>query len=148
MKPMRKFTENKTPASCHHQPHSPGVVMAQICVNPQKQREKERKEQKRKEKNTPYAPMIHSLRAKSLSLVVKSMFCALIVYLGDVPIAVPGDEEVLAIGLVVDDGTACLDTACCLILRRRASSLSLVPLITIKKSQYEFKQSRFHGTYT
>jgi len=53
MKLMRKFTEKKTPASCHHQPDSSCVVMAQICVNPQKQREKERKEKKRKEK-TPH----------------------------------------------------------------------------------------------
>jgi hypothetical protein len=62
-------------SACILRRHDPRcVATTQICVNPQKQREKEKKKEKRKrkkrQKNTRYAPMIHSLRSKSLSLVV------------------------------------------------------------------------------
>lgn len=87
--------------------------------------------------------MIHSGRVKNLSLV------EVIVYLGGVPIAVPGDEEVLAIGLVADVGVGCLGTiCCCLILRRRPSSLPRVPSITGREELVQIKEVKSRRTYT
>lgn len=105
-----------------HRPNSLALRPPDMCKIV-KTRQKKKGKEKRDTKYTIL--MIHSVRVKSLSLV------EVIVYLGGVPIAVPGDEEVLAIGLVVDVAVACLVTVCCcLIFRRRPSSLPRVPSIT------------------
>jgi len=70
------------------------------------------------------------------------MFMPRHVHLGGVPIAVPGDEDVLAIGLDVE-GVGCLGNICCLSLRRRPSSLPRVPSITIRRKSVHDKVEQF-----